>query len=718
MEAQTSDLPRIAPRPPRGESRPSPAPAPETLLAEIATCYSRLSPFFSSLRATPDLAGHTLLPNALSPFSTAMAWGHCGQLPIGEVLHQLKRRTEWQEASEALRNLYREYKQSSGNALLWAGWNHWNPASPEEPHDGRVVQVVLTEDLAANVDLFKPDRTILSYGPDSLLGRDFLEPPPGCQDSDVLLGGHASGDGTSLAPELAEARLFLFNLWDSVFVPSAAFFQSKKLPTIVDFLKSEFLRYGAGAAQSYLTRDIEIIFPATPDAPPSVANDHEDICSFVCHPNGTQALWESVEEELCRLRSTEKRWGDLRPPQRLQEAWRSLASNPPKALRPLSGTLASSLNLELSEPHGYALLQHLALFERFLGSCYQYILPISFGRHLFVAFISMQKRLSRGELLGWRQIVATLFGGLIAERVSSLLYQQQLDQQESELRRLLSHAMPKAVFQPAQYFAARIFMSTSSSTLARTTDDTRALLFLLAKGQADLAAVSLQGSSDHKAAQIDKRDEPDGDPPLDLFKACDAIESHFAAIKEFLVAGQLDGNCASDRKRILKNIQCEVLPKPHQRPLILVRINRGLLFFHLWNLIDNAFRHGRLVDRAGEKLSKIVIVLGVSDQVVTLTVRNAGAPINQDKASLLNQLLTSPPSTWASEVTSGLIRPSTTFPQEEMEDDHEGCGIARFNLYLAALWRQASMSDHPRGNVKPQPQGTDFEFYLPLETGS
>ncbi len=691
---------------------------PADILAEIAAIYSHLSPLFAAVRANPSLAGNTLLPNALSPLAPAMAWGHCGNLSHGDARRLLRRNPEWKASADRLAALYERYKELTGNALMWAGWNYWNPAAPETPLDGRVLQVVLTADLAAMVDLFEPSRQLLEAGNHVVSGRDFLQPPLGYPQGEVVLGSRPSGDSGLLAPDLIQPRLFLFNLWESLFVPSAIKFQQDGMPTIVDHVKAEFLRYLDSKPGDFPSPvdDIEVVFQPPGEFLTSTHPGALEIRSFVCLSQWTHAIWHAVERELTEHAALELAAG-LKPSQRLLRAWHRLALRPPPDLEPARASLGQALRISLDSAPAYVLLQHLALFERFLHSHHQYILPISFGRHLFVAFLAMRKRLSRSELLGWRNIVTTLFGGLIVERVSDLLHHQQLDARETELRRVLSHAMPKAVFQPAQYFAGKILMAMPPSGASGVAQrDANALLFLLAKGQADLAALAPHrddGRTPHAGGtEPETPDNDEVDSPLDLFAACDDLKAHFDAIKEFLLAGQLD---RPNRDSVATNLGCEVLPVDH-RPRAMIRMNRSLLFFHLWNLIDNAFRHGGIVARARRTLSKIQISVSVNGAIATLKVQNAGDPITADDLLWLNGILTAAPNSWSRDKGSGLGPHSRPFPETEMEDDHEGSGLARFSLYLASLWDRAGAPNHTRGKAQPLAEGTSIEFYLPCES--
>lgn len=686
-------------------------------LAEIAAIYSHLSPLFAMFRADPHLAGHTLLPSALSPLAPAMAWGHCGSLPHGEARKKLDAHPEWQASAGRLEELYQGYKSQSGNALLWAGWNHWDPGTPEEPLLGRVIQVVLTSDLAGRADLFSADRQLLGRGQNAIWGRNLLQVPEGCPADEVPLGGKASGDATLLSQEFIQPRLFLFNLWQSLFVPSASAFLHAGVPTIVDYVKQEHLRYlsrGSGEGQAPI-RDLEVLFSTTAEGTEGDQLEGELTRSFVCQPKWATVLWEAVEHELLNpvdaaLAATQD------PLQRLQRAWQNLADRPPANLEPAWLELSRALGSPLTPGAAYAILQHLALFPRVLDSSCQYVLPVAFGRHLFVAFLAMRQRLSRPELLGWRQIVSTLFGSLIVERVSDLAYMRQLDERQSELRRVLSHAMPKAVFQPAQYFAGKMLMAIQDlPDRAVSLGDAQALLFLLAKGQSDLAtlAVDSEPAANQPAQGLGRApvSVAEMDTPLDVFAACDSLKKHFDAIKEFLLAGQMD---RVGREQVLENLGFEVLPTQN-RPQVLVRMNRSVLFFHLWNLVDNAFRHGGLVGRARETASNVQIGLEVVGDSAKLSFRNAGSPIAQDRADQLNELLSVHPARLPTTISRGIAKRGTSFPENEMEDDHEGQGLARLSLYLASLWKRAERPDKLRGKVTPLVEGTLMEFYLPCE---
>jgi signal transduction histidine kinase len=175
----------------------------------------------------------------------------------------------------------------------------------------------------------------------------------------------------------------------------------------------------------------------------------------------------------------------------------------------------------------------------------------------------------------------------------------------------------------------------------------------------------------------------------------------------------VNGNGKDVRAVALDKTKIEVITTEVGVSLPLVRLNRGLLLLHLWNVVDNAFRHA---DLASEGLVLIFKVATEADRVC-LVATNSGEKMPEDKIQVLNEVFTESPGSgkldglrltiqgWS---TRGQVRP-------EFEGENRGMGLYLFNEFLASLWNKCGQSEAVRGKVEQVGKGTRFSFYFPRE---
>jgi signal transduction histidine kinase len=707
--------------------------APTVYLQRIATIYSRLSPFFARLRRMPKFSGNTLLPSALSPIAPAMAYGHCGELNHGDALRSLEDYAEWRCGKEALTSAYHSYKETARNALLWAGWNYWDPTRAMGV-DQRVIQVVLTGDLpASNAGLLSPGRTLLSHNGSPVLNvADFLQPPMPEFPKEVLLGNNRSNDADLLSDQIIPARLFLHNVWRQIFVESVRNFHEPGKATIVDHMLHEHESYEKSYESGGRVEPAQDFMALFESANRATGENRlpAGVRQFRCLPAWTDTLWTEVSRITQTLAA--ERPGSApenSPTSDLLAAWRILANSDDRLRGELSaplGELANALGPHVQAGRqAYVIFQHLALFDRFILSPNQYVFPVVFGRHVFVSFLAMKHPLGADEIEGWRQVVSALFGTLLVELLSQrhTAIQVKLEKQRiaDEQRLMLSHSLPKSVFKPAEYFAVRLREQAFNLELKAQPDDSEgtlrrdalthmaeAVLFLLQKGQAEIA--------DYAQGQAWQQEEA---APIDLLHVCKAIETHCRVLKEFFIAGYLDRSVKANRNGknfragALANTTIEAKSSGAHLGLPLVRLNRGLLLLHLWNVVDNAFRHA---DLASDGLI-LIFEVATEPERVCLVAKNTGERMPEEKVEVLNQVFSESPGSDKLDALRLTIQGWSTRGQgtPEFEGENRGMGLYLFNEYLASLWDKCGQPGAVRGKVEQAGNGTRFSFYFPRE---
>lgn len=709
--------------------------APGIHLQRIATIFSRLSPFFSNIRQQSDFAHNTLLPNALSPIAPAMAYGFCGKLDHGSARGRLEQYQIWKEACAAIEEEYNSYKSRSDNALLWAGWNYWDPTE-DEGSDRRVIQVVLTEDLLeAKPDLLNPERVLLGAGAEEPLLKvgQLLGVPQPDAPKEVPLGKNLSNDAEFLSEELIKARRYLYNIWHDIFLPSIKYFNRQDQPTIVDLMFEEHRLY-RNAVVDPIAQDFAAFFQGD-GAFQSGCGDIEDVRTFECEAGWSERLWELVA----------RRWKEQLKANRLSDlpesgtdyllnAWkeqakssRSLSENLERPTRMLTNALGPHL---AASPRAYVVLQHLALFDRFLLSPNQYVFPVAFGDHVFVAFLAMKRPMSQDEVAGWRQVTSSLFGSLLVELLTRLTEGARL---RDKLQKSLAHSLPKAVFKPLEFMA----LGLGEKRGAGLESARASMVFLARRGQSVLSDyVAMDGEGPRVSPLSTSSGASDLREILrDLRRDSQSGSGVFNGLRDIALAGLVDPHVKRSvwKKKSAPSFREELLDGwgesgnaielrvgvPEDE--LVVPGRKALWSLHIWNILENALRHidlGAAFRSRSEWLEEVLVIkigaVEVGDDV-ELTISNTGEAIPRERLELLNQLFMTEPDSPEASIARERLRSAedSELPVVGMQSESLGRGLAGFVEFLHDVWESVDKPQKSVGEVTSTPELTIFRVRLP-----
>lgn len=187
-------------------------------------------------------------------------------------------------------------------------------------------------------------------------------------------------------------------------------------------------------------------------------------------------------------------------------------------------------------------------------------------------------------------------------------------------------------------------------------------------------------------------------------------------LSDFFLAGHMDRSMRSSFVRAparppRPTSSAIAVRQSQPTPPPIVRANRGLLLMHLWNVVDNAFRHAR-----PGSASILSFAVEVDRDTICLLAENVGEPIEHDKAQLISELLmydVDSPEFRRTEMAMEKWN-SSAWLTAQLERENRGIGLRRFNEYLFQLWRAYDKPKASRGRVTRLNGGTKFEFYFPL----
>ncbi len=674
-------------------------------LLEIAEAYRAMAPGLSYLRRYV-LRGHTLLPNSLSPIVPAIAFGY--KKTCHDALRILGEQDFWRTHSKNIADSYRLYCDKSDNALLWAGWNYWKPAATSTAFE-RVIQVIVAEDNEL-VDAVRNDLPVLELDGSALSRRELQ-----------LVGARRRGGETLSFEEMTKesgilvCRDFAEGVWHQVFTRSVERFLGKGLKTIVDFHRDDIRRVirnphdGSDEEQKHQTA-VGMPF-AVHFGESEVPTNSRGVSIGEAT---SEALW-TWTQELSRQSSGET------PETRLIDTWMLASSVFEEELGSVPELVHSAVRrvadqLMISEDRlaeAFVILLHFCWFNRAMLSRYQYSMPISFGEHVCVMFLSTRNPLPPSELSGWQQIATQLFGSIFVEHLTEIALENERRRYTDEQRLMLSHSLPKFIFKPAEYFAFRIESIASAEEI--DTKELRKLAevlpTLLSRGQTELIEYTRFGES---LSSFNAQ-------PLNLFHVCKKLSSIFQEVCKFHVAGRIDRNHKIKRKlslraKVLSNCKMTVNSEEGERDIanMLVDGNPSIITAHLWNVIDNAFRFSDIRE-SGVKIAFNLSLFG--EETVVLKATNTGQQIGDRLLAVLNRLFEVPSDTdefrRIEQELKFLKENERDYGLREIEQEHSGRGLCRFSGYLDALWTPRIGIGHRRAEITSGGGVNTFSFHFP-----
>lgn len=669
-------------------------------LLHICEGYRTLGPVFEKYRGLYQ--GHTLLPNALSPILPGMAYGYdsnCGEIQVALDIDPL-----WKEWKPRLTDAYKVFREASGNKVLWAAWNYWDPTRPS--NEQRIIQVVIGDDVEIS-------KRACDTGP--ILGDSGLALSP----NDLRLAGqtrrnnaHCNLHNTS---DVVNNRDFAEGIWHEVFRPSLTRFENElQLLTIIDYVKERFA--------SSLKRDLADPPALSAYAFKLGAKPKEEVNAISCDLPDVSAVWSWIESLVDPAERSA-------PGERLISAWAKAAHlfrNNPSAVPPDVSAIvegfARDLRIDKELDQAYAILQHVAWFQKALLSNYQYVLPVASGTYFSAMYLSMQAPIKGLELIAWNQLAFQLFSSLIVHHLSDLLKRVEEERKADEQRLVLSHAIPKFVFKPMEYFATKLASSNREKDKGyRKISD--ALLFLSSRGQSALAeyAPPLARSGpddptrDHGAAL-----------QVDIAGVLENVKEVFEQVREFLVHGYIDRAVKRTAGKVPFRDElcddCAIRLSLDMKPPHIVEGNRGLLLLHFWNLIDNAVRHANFAAafRKTDGVLTDALVLTftgkkISDTAYQLCFTNTGEKVPEKPLSWLNELFTHRNSTDEFRQASAQLASKVEFDfPGQLEHERSGMGLTWFAEHLWTIWGKCVPPAGRVGSVVTSAKETCFSFFFPL----
>jgi len=661
--------------------------SPIEALLRLCEAYRVLGPVFQRLR--DRFPGHTLIPQALSPIAPGVAFGY--QCDFAKIRAALEQESGWQEWHPILNRAYADYRAASGNEVRWVAWNYWDPTEPSEKQ--RKIQVLIADD-AEIAELSRSTEPIVKLGGTSLSPNNLTS-----AGKATRTGRHCEFD---FSERLLNSRDYAEGIWHEVFRPSFTAFENRlQTLTIVDFIRELFLErakdsFSAVAPYSFL-------FGADQASGGIVSNMLPDV----------EQIWPWIEtlDVADSIEST--------PAERLISRWLTAAElfcdHPelvPTNIASLVADFGRGIGTNRLEA-SYVILQHVAWFQKALRSKWQYVLPVPSGAYFGAMYLSMKEPLNSAELIAWHQLAVQLFSSLIVHHLSDLLKRADEERAADEQRVVLSHSIPKFVFKPMEYFATKLATRFEQGEAHQRIAET--MLFLTQRGQAALAeyappAVAGKDSLDNADLQT-----------VDLAAVCENVNKVFGHLREFLVHGYIDRVLQRAKSRqLFRDELCTSeaisLRQDIEAPL-LVFGNAGLVMLHLWNLIDNAFRHANLEaafhQRTQHLRDGLVITFegeSVGAGCYRFKASNTGNPIEVGQLQRLNVLFQNPPTTRAFKAASVELatKRDVGFPAG-LEHERSGIGLSRFAEYLWMIWK-----DDPPPNgvglVEKSEAGTSFSF--------
>jgi signal transduction histidine kinase len=626
-----------------------------------------------------------------------MAYGYDSD--CGKVREWLKKDPTWGEWCPKLRSAYDEFESASHNKVLWAAWNYWDPTRP--PDDQRIMQVVISGD---------PDIGAVARDCGPFWGRKgkvLLSP------QDLTSAGRSRRANSDCHGEcdveVLNNRDYAEGIWGEVFRPSIRRFEDElQLLTAVDFARKCF---------DERQLDPTVLMPYAFVLGPERSNLGNARTFSLA---GAEMIWDWIHslnvnppqptptEDLVSLWVSSARIFREQPP--------PVPANILKVVKDFAWELGPDKLLD----EAYAVLLHIAWFQKSLLSNYQYVLPVASGSYFSAMYLSTQGPLETLELVAWHQVAVQLFSSLIVHHLSELLRRTEQERKADEQRVALSHSIPKFVFKPVEYFATKLANSDRGKDEA-TQKISDALLFLSSRGQAALAEyappIPLEPSGTHNLGAVLQ---------VDVGKISREVKDVFGLVREFLVHGYIDG--AVKRRAGKKQFREELCNDAavslnfDVKPPSIVRGNRALLLLHFWNLIDNAFRAAdfaaafvKTEKRLTDALVLTLAGVPVCDTAYRLCFTNTGKPIPADLLDCLNGLFLNPDCSPAFvHARARLAARRELDVPVHLEHERSGIGLARFAEYLWMMWKNLVPPDNRIGSVASTANETHFTFFFPV----
>ena len=660
-------------------------------LFEIADIYRKITPVISIIRQDETLAEHTFIPNILSPIVPGLASG-CDKDIYNKADDMLNRCPHWNDYKRDIKDNYDAFCKVSGNSVSWVVWNFWKPSDIEIDPETRIIQVMSSSDFEL-AGFINTNTNLLTLNKSVLTTNSFFDKPI---------------DDHHIYSILDTCSIYTGNIWRRFFSISRREFYKSNIDTIVDYLRRRYIEYHQ---EQDIDKAIDALKPVEFFVDPNETKiiNRSDVQSFSISEKDLDKLWNIVENESSNIINNDVL-------ETIISVWLNISCQ----FNEQQNQLPSSINHAVSEfskmlsikkaDEAYVILQHFCWFAKAMLANYQYTIPLTYGDNVSVLYITFKKRLSKEELKVWCNIGSQIFSSLFIEHLNKIYLEDSERKRASKQREMLSHALPKFVFKPLEFFMIRVNRLASEIKADNISKMAKTCWFLIEIGQQQLR---------HYAEIKPNRSNINNFESADLVQICGNIGDIFKEIKDLFVYGICDRFDESDNINIREHLITGdtlslKIDKKHNGKLLVIG-NETIHTMHIWNLIENSFIHSKIPNKGNHNI--FITLEYKENEYISIKVSSENSYIKKQMLDILNKLFLTPCNTRDfSKVCDNLKKLALT-NNTGYDFDHEdhGRGLIAFAEYLFYIW---SFGNEYKKSIRGifEPIGTTLEcsFFYPI----